>query len=85
MIEEWFDAAEESFNVSFAEKKGTDAIDTESASWREHTNWIIELADLQKKAEHMKLMICPYSKGDPAMAADACVTGKCSKCGFSNR
>ena len=85
MIEEWFDAAEESFNVSFAEKKGTDAIDTESASWREHTKWIIELADLQKKAVHMKLMLCPYSKGDPAMAADACVTGKCSKCGFSNR
>ena len=85
MIEEWFDAAEESFNVSFAEKKGTDAIDTESASWRECTKWIIELADLQKKAEHMKLMLCPYSKGDPAMAADACVTGKCCKCGFSNR
>ena len=78
-------AAEESFNVSFAEKKGTDAIDTESASWRERTKWIIELADLQKKAEYMKLMLCPYSNGDPAMAADACVNVKCSKCGFSYR
>ena len=78
-------AAEESFNVSFAEKKGTDAIDTESASWRERTKWIIELADLQKKAEYMKLMLCPYSNGDPAMAADPCVNGKCSKCGFSYR
>ena len=33
----------------------------------------------------MKLMLCPYSKGDPALAADAFATGKCSKCGFSNR
>ena len=86
MIEEWFDAAEESFNVSFSENKGTDdAIDTESASWREGTKWIIELADLQKKAEHMKLMLCPYLNGDPAMAADACVNGNCCKCGFKNK
>ena len=86
MIEEWFDAAEESFNVSFSENKGTDdAIDTESASWRERTKWIIELADLQKKAEHMKLMLCPYLNGDPAMAADACVNGNCCKCGFKNK
>ena len=85
MIEEWFDAAEESFNVSFSENKGTDdAIDTESASWREGTKWIIELADLQKKAEHINLL-CPYLNGDPAMAADACVNGNCCKCGFKNK
>ena len=33
----------------------------------------------------MKLMLCPYSNGDPAMAADACVNGNCFKCGFKNK
>ena len=34
---------------------------------------------------YMKLVLCPYSNGDPAMAADPRVNGKCSKCGFSYR
>jgi hypothetical protein len=33
----------------------------------------------------MKLMLCPYLNGDPAMAADACVNGNCCKCGFKNK
>ena len=46
---------------------------------------VCEHYDGLRRGLHMKLMLCSYSKGDPAMAVGACVTGKCSKCGFSNR